>query len=55
MSAAAYVGRVGGLAVALGVGAAVVTGHGVAWAETSDSVSPSPRIVVDEFVGVVGV
>ena len=33
MRAAAYIGRVGGLAVALGVGAAVATGHGVAWAE----------------------
>ena len=42
MSAATYVGRVGGLAVALGVGAAVVTGYGcgVAWADTLDS-SPS--------------
>ncbi|MDT5017818.1 MAG: beta-galactosidase [Mycobacterium sp.] len=39
MSAAAYVGRVGGLAIALGVGVAVVTGYGggQAWAET-----PSP-------------
>jgi beta-galactosidase len=36
-----YVGRVGGLAVALGVGAAVVTGYGcgVAWADTPDSSS----------------
>jgi hypothetical protein len=33
MRAAAYIGRVGGLAVALGVGAAVATGHGVAWAD----------------------
>jgi beta-galactosidase len=42
MNAAAYVGRVGGLAVALGVGAAVATGYGygVAWADTPDS-SPS--------------
>ena len=32
-----YVGRVGGLAVALGIGAAVVGGAGVAWAETPDS------------------
>ncbi|TFV55454.1 DUF4185 domain-containing protein [Mycobacterium sp. PS03-16] len=40
MGAAAYVGRVGSLAVALGVGAAVVTGHGVAWAETGAG-SPS--------------
>ncbi|MGE2732594.1 DUF4185 domain-containing protein [Mycolicibacterium vaccae] len=37
MSAAAYVGRVGGLAVALGVGSAVFTGHGVAWADDSES------------------
>ena len=39
MSAATYVGRVGGLAVALGVGAAVVTGYGlpVAWADTPSS------------------
>ncbi|MDT5016120.1 MAG: hypothetical protein QOD39_2280, partial [Mycobacterium sp.] len=32
MGASAYVGRVGGLAVALGVGAAVAAGNGVAWA-----------------------
>src|SRR5258708_2445327 len=43
---AAYVGRVGGLAVALGVGAAVITGYGygygVASADTSGlSTSPS--------------
>jgi ABC-2 type transport system ATP-binding protein len=30
------IARIGGLAVALGIGAAVVTGHGVASAETSD-------------------
>ncbi len=43
MKAAAYVGRVGGLAVALGVGAAVVTGFGsvVAWADTPSSESSS--------------
>jgi beta-galactosidase len=37
--AAGYVGRVGGLAVALGVGAAIVTGYGsgVAWADTPSS------------------
>ena len=40
MGAAGYVGRVGGLAVALGVGTAIATGHGVAWAETTDSASP---------------
>ena len=39
--AAAYIGRVGGLAVALGVGAAVVTGQAVAFAEP-DSNSPNP-------------
>ena len=35
MSAAAYVGRVGGLAVALGIGLAVASGYGLASAETS--------------------
>lgn len=41
MRAASYVGRVGGLAVALGVGVAVVTGYGlpVAWADTPSSES----------------
>ena len=41
MKAAAFVGRVGGLDVALGVGAAVVTGYGcgVAWADAPDSSS----------------
>ena len=37
MGAGTYVGRVGGLAVALGIGAAVLTGHGVASAEPSAS------------------
>ena len=37
MGASAYIGRVGGLAVALGVGAAVATGQGVAWANPPDS------------------
>ncbi|MCW2685257.1 MAG: hypothetical protein JWR37_147, partial [Mycobacterium sp.] len=41
MGAGAYIGRVGGLAVALGVGAAVATGHGVASADTSASDSQS--------------
>ena len=42
MKPACYVGRVGGLAVALGVGAAVVTGSpGLAWAETPSSESSS--------------
>ncbi|MDT5179066.1 MAG: type transport system ATP-binding protein [Mycobacterium sp.] len=35
MGASVYVGRVGGLAVALGIGAAVFLGHGVASADTS--------------------
>lgn len=37
MGSAAYVGRVGGLAVALGVGSAVFAGQGVAWADDTDS------------------
>lgn len=37
MGAAAYVGRIGGLAVALGVGSAVFAGQGVAWADDTDS------------------
>ncbi len=40
MGAAAYVGRVGGLAVAFGVGSALFAGQGVASAEDSDA-SPS--------------
>ena len=46
MRAGRFVGRVGGLAVALGVGVAVASSPGVAWAEDgsspgADSVSPS--------------
>jgi hypothetical protein len=41
MGPASYIGRVGGLAVALGVGTAIAMGHGVAVAETSDSSAPS--------------
>ncbi len=42
MSAASYVGRVGGLAIALGVGTAILTGQGVAYADdTSTSASSS--------------
>ncbi|RUP34451.1 MAG: hypothetical protein EKK51_01905 [Mycolicibacterium sp.] len=37
MSAARYVGRVGGLAVALGVGSVIVIGGGVAYADTTAS------------------
>ena len=40
MGAAAYIGRVGGLAVALGIGTAIATGYGVASAD--DTVSNSP-------------
>jgi hypothetical protein len=36
-SGAAYVGRIGALAVALGIGAALTTGTGVAWADGTDS------------------
>lgn len=39
MGAAWYVGRVGGLAVALGAGAAILTGTGVASADTGDGSS----------------
>ncbi|AEV72952.1 hypothetical protein MycrhN_2363 [Mycolicibacterium rhodesiae NBB3] len=41
MGPATYIGRVGGLAVALGVGTAIATGHGIAAAQTSDSSAPS--------------
>ncbi|TRW81506.1 hypothetical protein FK535_16620 [Mycolicibacterium sp. 018/SC-01/001] len=37
MNAGCYVGRIGGLAVALGVGAAVVAGQGVAYADSTGS------------------
>ena len=37
MGASRFVGRVGGLAVALGVGAAVFSSGGVAWADTSEA------------------
>ncbi len=39
MTNSAYVARVGGLAVALGIGAAMATGHEAAWAETPDGSS----------------
>ena len=41
MGYANYIGRVGGLAVALGVGMAVASTTGVAWADTTDAGSPS--------------
>ena len=40
MGASAYIGRVGALAVALGIGAAVATGQGVAWAGPTESDPP---------------
>ena len=47
MGASRYIGRIGGLAVALGVGAAVFTGYGVAWAEpdSGGSIICSPDAV----------
>ncbi len=36
-----YVGRVGGLAIALGVGTAILTGQGVAYADETDASKPS--------------
>lgn len=39
MGAATYIGRVGGLAVALGVGTAVITGHGTALADDGSAAS----------------
>lgn len=44
MGASRFVGRVGGLAVALGVGAAVFTGIGVAWADDSPSSDAGPKV-----------
>ncbi|MBE1549992.1 hypothetical protein GGC64_004032 [Mycobacterium sp. OAS707] len=41
MGAAAYIGRVGGLAVALGVGTAIATGQGVAAADDAPATPPS--------------
>ena len=41
-NSSSYVGRVGGLAVALGIGTAVVTCHGVAHAESPDGAPSSP-------------
>lgn len=41
MGASRFIGRVGGLAVALGVGTALLAGQGVAWADTSSESSSS--------------
>ncbi|MDY6995765.1 MAG: alkaline phosphatase family protein [Actinomycetota bacterium] len=43
-----YIGRVGGLAVALGVGMAVASGTGIAYAETSDSSSAGEASTASE-------
>ncbi|MFN8071546.1 MAG: hypothetical protein U0R66_07010 [Mycobacterium sp.] len=40
MSASTYVGRIGALAAALGVGAALFSGPGIAWADTTPSDTP---------------
>jgi hypothetical protein len=42
MNSSNYVGRVGGLAVALGVGAAIFSGAGTAWAGPDSSAPPGP-------------
>ena len=47
-NSAAYVGRVGGLAVALGIGAVVACSQQVAWADSPDS--PSDLGWVGKFV-----
>jgi len=41
-NASAYVGRLGGLAVAFGIGSAILGGAGMAWAETSHDSGGSP-------------
>jgi VCBS repeat-containing protein len=40
-NSALHVGRIGGLAVALGIGTAVATGHGLALADTTDGAGPA--------------
>ena len=50
MGASRFVGRVGGLAVALGVGAAVFSGGGVAWADTTD-IGIGRDMCINEWVG----
>jgi hypothetical protein len=42
MRSAAYMGRIGGLAIALGIGSAVATGYGIASADATDSSSSPP-------------
>ena len=50
MGYARYIGRVGGLAVALGVGVAVATTPGVAWAGPSDTDSSNSSEFVVGFL-----
>ena len=40
MPAAQFIGRVGGLAVAIGIGTAVAAGCAVAWADPAESPAP---------------
>ena len=40
MGPSKYIGRIGGLAAALGVGAAIFTGPGIAWADPTSDTSP---------------
>lgn len=42
MNASAHVGRVGGLAIALGIGAALASASAIAWADSGDSSSAHP-------------
>ena len=47
MGASNHIGRVGGLAVALGVGAAAFSGSATAWAESPSAGSDAPSAAVD--------
>ncbi|ANW65584.1 hypothetical protein BCA37_20230 [Mycobacterium sp. djl-10] len=49
-NAATHIGRIGGLAVALGVGAAIAGGAGAAWADSTDS-APSQSQTSDSGSG----
>jgi hypothetical protein len=57
MSAARYVGRVGRLAVALGIGTAIASGQGAAWADQTDtgaSTGPAAASATGETAGASG-
>ena len=54
MSNAKYIGRVGGLAVALGVGMAIATTPGVAWADDTGSASSADTTGPAGATGTVG-